>query len=354
MRRGFGSVFTTTVALIGATVVVANPVTAPASDVRVPAVTLSAGSTASPAALDRALLDVLAQDHPETRPVELVKRSLAGVVADVALFGGQAVEGAITRPVVEPRPVPAPPPLSSPSSRSVANLLSGTPPTTPAVHVAPTAIENPALAQAVTSVADYVGYVSVQAVDATAAAGTIGAAGPQYIADTLVALTHGDVDTAITTALRTAAAPLRPPSAVVTAIRTEVRKQLTELADRLRRSVPPPPRVWRIPRPATAERAPSLRVTLGHRRNTTATATPAAPTPSADRADAEPAKPTAVNGATDLTDGNKAVPRAKAPQAALRQRTVAPLNQVRDSLQRLGDTLRKAVTPHRPHRTHRH
>jgi hypothetical protein len=219
---------------------------------------------------------------------------------------------------------------------------------------------DPALQHAVTSVADYVGYVSVEAVEATDTAGTIAAASPKHIVDTLARLTSG-ADATITAALRAAAAPLDAPSMVVKAIRTEVRKQLTELADRLRRSLPSPPRLGQVTRPAPVERTTSsLRVRLGHRRGSVVTTTPAA---SADRtnrteqADPDLTKPTTVNGATDLSDGNKAVPRAKGPKSPLRQRAEASLNEVRVSLKGLGDALRKAVTPAKPprlHRSHRH
>jgi hypothetical protein len=135
-------------------------------------------------------------------------------------------------------------------------------------------------------------------------------------------------------------------------VRTEVRTRLTELADRLRRSVQSPPRVAQVTRPATAEHSTSVRSALGDRRGSAVTTKPSAA--SADAADPAVTKPTAVNGATDLTDGNKAVPQKKAPQSQLRPRAAASLNQARDSLERLGDALRKAVTPHRAHRAHRH
>jgi hypothetical protein len=222
-------------------------------------------------------------------------------------------------------------------------------------------VEDPTLQHTVSSVADYVGYVSVRAVEATDAAGTIAAVEPNRIADTLAQLTRGDVNSAITTALRTVAAPVGPPSMVVKAIRAEVRKQLTELADRIRRSVPAPPRISQVARPSTTQRLTSLRATLGHRRASAITAKPTAVTDATDQADSDQKKPTTVNGATDLTDGNKAVPTTKAPQAQLRQRAEVSLNQARNSLERLADTLRKVMPPppklpklpkpQRPHRS---
>jgi hypothetical protein len=344
VRRGFGAIFTTGVALVGATVVVANPVSAPPSDIRVPPVSLSADSRASSAALDQALLETITKNPAETTPANLFKKSVAGVVTNVTLLSGRAVEGALrVRPVVDGTPAPTPPPAVPPTA--VVDLLGGRPATVSAAQASVAPVDDPALQHTVSSVADYVGYVSVRAVEATDAAGTIAAAEPKRIADTLAQLTHGDVNSAITTALRTVAAPVGPPSMVVKAIRAKIRKQLTELADRIRRSVPAPPRISQVARPSTTQRSTSLRATLGHRRASATTAKPAAVADETDQADSDQKKPTTVNGATDLTDGNKAVPATKAPQTPLRQRAEVSLNQARNSLERLADTLRKVMPP---------
>ncbi|WP_179474895.1 hypothetical protein [Mycolicibacterium vinylchloridicum] len=359
MRRGFGAIFTTGAALVGATIVVANPVSAPPSDVRVPPVKLSMDSTASSAALDQALLETIAKNPAETTPANLFKKSVAGVVTNVTLLSGRAVEGALrVRPVVDGTPAPMPPPPVP--STAVVDLLGGRQVNVSAAKVPAAPVEDPALQHTVSSVADYVGYVSVRAVEATDAAGTIGAAEPKQIADTLAQLTHGDVNSSITTALRTAVAPVGPPSMVVKAIRAGVRQQLTELADRIRRSLPTPPRISPLIRPSNTKRPMSLRATLGHRRAAATPPTSAAVAASSDQTDRDQQKPTTVNGATDLSDGNKAVPATKAAQPQLRQRAEASLNQARSSLERLGDVLRKALPAPptlpklpRPHRAHR-
>ncbi len=84
---------------------------------------------------------------------------------------------------------------------------------------------------------------------------------------------------------------------------------------------------------------------MGHRRGSTVTTKPAAATDRTDQADPDLTKPTTVNGATDLSDGNKAVPHKKTPQTQLRQRVETSLNQARYSLERFGAALRKAVPP---------
>lgn len=373
MRRGIGAIVTTGVALIGATVVVVNPVSTPQADVRVPPVKLSADSRTSTAALDRALLETLTRDAGNSSPADPLKRVVAGVVTNVTMLSGRAVDEAFSSEVPgKPAPsrIPSPQPYVPP--KAVADLLSGKPATVPPAKLSPVVIEDHALQHAVTSVADYVGYVSVQVVEATVTAARIAVAKPRLIADTLAALTDGDVDAAISTALRTMAAPVGPPSKIVKAIRTEVRQRLTELADILRRPARPQPKATlTVTRSATAADVVPLRRTLSHRRGLAATPKPGASTkpgpsdkpgsstdPGAQTdpagtdiaADTNPTQSTqpAVNGATDLSDGNKAVPRTKASQSPGRQRAENPLNQVRTSLDRFADTLRKALTPHQP------
>ncbi len=351
---------------MGATVVVANPVSAPQSDVRVPPVKLSADSTASTTALDRALLETLTRDASSASPAEPLKRVVAGVVTNVTMLSGRAVDQAFWSDVPgTPTPMRVPSPQSP---AAVADLLSGKPATVPSAIASPAVIEDRVLQHAVTSVADYVGYVSVQVVEATVTAARIAVAKPRLIADTLAALTDGDVDAAITTALRVVAVPVGPPSKIVKAIRTEVRQRLTELTDILRQPAPSRPKVTpAVTISAVADSVASLRRTLGHRRGLSVTAkagasskpgsstepdTSTKPETSAGATDAgtvtgPDTKPTAPNGATDLSDGNKAVPRTKAPQSPVSQRVENSVTQVRTSLDRFADTLRKALTPHR-------
>ncbi|MCX2934097.1 hypothetical protein ORI20_27900 [Mycobacterium sp. CVI_P3] len=353
LRRGIGAIFTTGVALVGATAVVANPVSAPPSDVRVPAVKLSVGSTTSSAAHDRALLDAIAHNPGQSSPANLFKRSVAGVVTNITLFGGWAVGDAFwsepTTAATSGRTLSARP--QAPRV-AVADLLGGQ----PAANGPDPDTEGPALQHAVTTVADYVGYISVQVVETSEAAGTLAAAEPRRIATTLTTLARGGVDSAITSALQAAAAPLGPPSMVVKAIRTEVRKRLAELADIVRRSEHRPRMAGPVARPPQVEHSTSLRATLGHRRGSAVNSKSSAPAGPTGKADSGSRKPSAINGATDLSDGNKAVPQKRVSQSQMRQRALASVNRTRDSLQRLGGVLRQVVTPHplhRPHRAHR-
>lgn len=350
MRRGIGAIVTTGVALVGATAVVANPVSAPPSDVRVPAVKLSADSSTSPVVLNRALLEVIAQDRVESSPTGPLKRLVADVVTDVTLLSGRAAGQAFWTEVPGRATPASTPSVPDASPMAVAELLSGQPANSaPSGTVSPALAQDRALRRAVTSVGDYVGYVSVHVVDETVAAARIATAEPKRIADTLAALTDGDVDSAIATALRVVAVPLGPPSKIVTAIRTVVRQRLTELADVLRRPAQSRPKAGSVTRNGVTSSVTSLRRALGHRHGPPVTTKPKGAAKPAAAIGPGDTKPTAVNGATDLSDGNKAVPRIKAGPPEVRHRVEASLTQARDSLQRFGETLRKAITPHRPH-----
>jgi hypothetical protein len=304
-------------------------------------VKLAACNARSTAALDRALLEAIARDPAESSPADLFKRSVAGVVTNVTLIAGRVAEEALWAGPASDGPatrvLSAQPDMPHPA---VADLLSGKPQNLPAANGPTAAIEDPALQHAVTSVVDYVGYVSGHAVEAAVATGTVAAAESRHIADKLAALAGGEMNTAISTALRAIAAPLGRPSTVVSAIRAQIRTWLTELARHVRAPVPTVAKA----RPAAAERPAPVRNTSDHRRGLAVTAKP---TPSAAPG---LTKPPTVNGATDLTDGNKAVPRPTAQPSPSRQPAAAVLNQARDSLEQFGAALRTALTPRRSHR----
>ncbi|BBY59770.1 hypothetical protein MSAR_29060 [Mycolicibacterium sarraceniae] len=57
----------------------------------------------------------------------------------------------------------------------------------------------------------------------------------------------------------------------------------------------------------------------------------AAPADSTQQAGSDVTKPATVNGANDLSDGDKVILHKKAPQSQLRRRVEASLNQARTS-----------------------
>ncbi|WP_167099199.1 hypothetical protein [Mycobacterium sp. DL592] len=327
MRRGIGAIVTTAVALVGAAVVVANPVSVPQSDVRVPAVELSAGTSSSATTLDQAYINAIALDPTDTGPASALKRMLAELVTHATLLGGRAVEEVfdarttISAGAVPPTPtaawLPYPPVEVAP-----ARALSGPAPAgLPAVPESAGEID-PVLRQALTSLADDVGYVGGQVVVAAVATSALVSAEPKLIVDTITALGYGDLRTAVITAITAVSAPVVAPLIVADAVNTVVRNGLVPMStpqsqDSAATSDP-------VSRPATA---------TGLRRHTAADIKAAAAT-------------SATNGATDLSDGNKAPPHTGVKPAALRTKLTAAAQSARASADRFGTAVGKALSPH--------
>ena len=327
MRRGIGAIVTTAVALGGAAVVVANPVSVPQSDVRVPAVELSAGTGASATTLDQAFIDAIALDPTDTSPASALKRMLAELVTHATLLGGRAVEEVfdarttISAGAVTPTPTSAWPPY--PLAEVVpARALSGPGPAgLPAVPESAGDID-PALRQAITFLADDVGYVGGQVVVAAVATGALVSAEPKLIVDTITALGYGDLRTAVVTALTAVSAPVVAPLIVADAVNTVVRNRLVPLSaphaqDSADTSAP-------AARPATA---------TGLRRHSAAEIKAAAAAG-------------AANGATDLSDGNKALPRTGVKPGAVRSKLTAAAQSARAAADRFGTAVGTALSQH--------
>ena len=106
MRRAIGPIVTTGVALVGAAVVVANPLVTPPHDVSVPSVRLSAGAGAAHGMFDKALVDAIAVDAGDsTSPGAVLKQMFASLAADASVFGGKAVSEVVPHdPTVTPSP----------------------------------------------------------------------------------------------------------------------------------------------------------------------------------------------------------------------------------------------------------
>ena len=97
---------TTGVALVGAAVVVANPLVTAPRDVSVPSVHLSAGAGAAHGTFDKALVEAIAVDTADsTSPAGVLKQLFATLAANVGLFGGEAVSEVFPNdPSVQPPP----------------------------------------------------------------------------------------------------------------------------------------------------------------------------------------------------------------------------------------------------------
>ena len=301
MRRGIGAIVTTGVALVGATVVVTNPIVAPPADVQVPAVALSAGVGASAAALDQSLLNAIAQDPAQAGPAEVLKRLLARFVADAALLGGRAVDEAFWAQAEFSAP-PASTVIAKPDLPSVNRLLRDV----PGVRVDSVAADIPAplLRRMVTSMINAVERAGVQ---------TIAVAAPRLVAEVLAALSHGDADRAIATVLQAVAAP-PVPSTIVAVGRASISDPAAAVAGSGRRVATPPVRAAIAGEPARAK----------------------------------PAKSTAVNAATDPGAGKTSVPRSSSGRGQVPRKVAAAVGSARTSADRLGTAIRKAISPHRP------
>lgn len=328
MRRGIGAIVTTTVALVGAAVVVANPVSVPQTDVRVPAVELSSGTTASATTLDQAFIDAIALDPTDTGPADTLKRMLAELVTHATLLGGRAVEQVfdarttISAGALTPSPTAAWLPYP-PAEVASARALSGAGPAgLPAVPGSAGDID-PVLRQALTALAGDVGYVGGQVVVAAVAAGALVAAEPKLIVDTITALGYGDLQTAAVSAITAVSAPVVAPLIVADAVNTVVRNRLVPLsAPQAQAGADTSTSTAPAPRPATAS---------GVRRHSAAELTAAAAS--------------AANGATDLSDGNKALPRTGVKLGALRDKLTAAAQSARASADRFGTAVGKALSP---------
>lgn len=88
----FGPILTTGVALSAAVVVVTNPVTAPHTDVAIPAAAVSVGTGQAVDMLDENFIKAVAPDQPEsTSPFAVLKNLVSTLVADAADLGKAAV-----------------------------------------------------------------------------------------------------------------------------------------------------------------------------------------------------------------------------------------------------------------------
>ena len=207
---------TTAVALVGAAVVVANPLVTPPHDVAVPAVRLSAGAGAPHGMFDKSLVDAIAVDTGDSAsPVAALKQMFASLAANASLFGGHAVSEVLPQgPAVAPPPAQTTSPAPDHNAAStppvdVEDLAALMQPALPAP--APSASQiGPELQQALTVVTADTSYVGRQVVQAAIAAAGLTVTEPALITQVVTALAKGDVNGAVKNVVDAAEAPLRP------------------------------------------------------------------------------------------------------------------------------------------------
>lgn len=256
MRGALGPILTTGVALAAAGVVVANPIVAPRSDVKIPAVQLSAGTGED--MLNPSFLNAIAPAAPEsTNPFSVLRQLISSLAADATYIGKNAIVDAfvagvtaVTGPGLTATSTPIDPLLIK-SPEVAASLLPGLDlsalgpiaefsPNPPVVSTPATSgTVAPVVQTLVSNVINDAGFVGGQLVTAAFAAGAVVAAEPALIGDTLKALISGDLAAALQTAVNVVAtATLGPSVIILNALRVIVDKGLDDFTAALTGVIP--------------------------------------------------------------------------------------------------------------------
>lgn len=263
MRRAFGPLLTTGVALAAAGVVVANPVIAPRGDVRIPAVELSSGSGDAASMLDDGFLDAIAPASSEsTGPLSVLKDLFSSLAADATHIGKNAIVSAFiagmaavsdpeltasTGTVAGPSEIAAiTPPAELPDLSGIlampefnlgsvfpdyfndAPVAVGVVSALPDYSALPVISAVPAVDDFVRSLASDAGYLGKQVIAAAFATGALVAYEPAMIVDTLRSLVTGDFSGALEKVVKVVVAPLGPPAIVFDAVNKVIQNYLPE------------------------------------------------------------------------------------------------------------------------------
>ena len=327
---------TTGVALVGAAVVVANPLVTKPHDVSVPSVRLSAGAGAAHGIVDKALVDAIAvKADDSTSPGAVLKQLFASLAADAALFGGKAVseviphDPAVTPPLDQTDAAASPNPAAAAAPADMNALADLMQPVLQAPAAAASQI-GPELQQALTVVTADTGYLGRQVVVAAIAAAGLTVTEPAVITQVVTALASGDVTGAVNKVIAAAEAPLRPASIILDAVRTVATGHAVNLesgAAALTAAIAGP------------RHAPTLTAVPGSRGVSRAALHTADPQDSSGAGVSVAA--VTPNGATDLSDGNKVTPRQLATTQTQTHPNFAVGEQIRTAFANLGAVVRK-------------
>jgi hypothetical protein len=337
MRAAIRPIVTTGVALVGAAVIVANPVPLPPADVAIRAGQSPADIRRDLHLVDPAFLEALAAAGPQpTDPMEYLPRLVAALTDVAAPVSREAIAAAHAAGVAV---------ASGPTSTgaSVPNLPAAVGPSNP--------LSDPAqvFQQTLEDLVEDLNYVGAEVVAAAFAAGAIEAAMPTLIAEALTSAATGDLAGALYSAVSAVIAPLGPPARVIDAIRTVIENRVAEVA-----STGLPAAAPEADAEVHEESAPQPLVSgdqgasgsVGANQEAAGTAEAVAEdepsggeggisgtTTGADDNDTTEGGGTAT-GATDLTDGNEVVPGTTAP---------SPNDAVRDALEDIGDRVNTSI-----------
>ena len=216
MRAAIRPLVTTGVALVGAAVIVANPVSLPPADVAIRAEQSPAEVRRDLHLVDPAFLEALAAAGPKpTDPMEYLPRLVAALTDDAAPVSREAIAAAHAAGVA----VASGP---TPTGASVPNLPAAVGPSNPLGD--PTQV----FQQTLEDLVEDVNYVGAEVVAAAFAAGAVEAAMPTLIADPLTSTR--DLAAALSSAVSAVIGPLGPPALVIDAIRTVIENRVAEVA----------------------------------------------------------------------------------------------------------------------------
>ena len=339
MRAAIRPLVTTGVALVGAAVIVANPVSLPPTDVAIRAEQSPAEVRRDLHLVDPAFMEALAAAGPQpTDPVEYLPRLVVALTDDAAPVSREAIAGAHAAGVA----VASGP---TPTGASVPNLPAAFGPSNPSGD--PTQV----FQQTLEDLVEDVNYVGAEVVAAAFAAGAVEAAMPTLIADPLTSAR--DLAAALSSAVSAVIGPLGPPALVIDAIRTVIENQVAEVT-----STAPPAAVPEADAEVHEESVPQPLVSADQ----PASGPVGANEEAAGTAEADDAPPagedgtsettagaddngttedgTTSNRETDITDGNKVEPTTKAP-SSVRDALGDIEDRVNTSIEQFGDALRR-------------
>ena len=252
MRRVIGPILTTGVALLAASVVVANPLVVPRADVQIPAFTLSAGNDETGGMLDPAFLNAIAPAPSESdNPFSVFKQLITSLASDATSVGRNAIVdafvagvAAVSQPELSAAsdPYAAPPvdPYPANLPALAASLAPGLDISSfkPVAAAVPAATADPSLAVAaavapvvrelVSSLVADVGYVSNGLISAAFAVGALVATEPVLVVNTLSALVGGDLNGAVVNAVKVVVAPFGPAGILVNTLRAVIENHLSK------------------------------------------------------------------------------------------------------------------------------
>ena len=218
MRTAIRPLVTAGVALVGAAVIVANPVMLPSADIAIRAQQSPAEVRRDLYLVDPAFQEALAEESPQpTDPMEPLPRLIAALTGDGAPVSREAIARAYAAGVAV---VSGPTPTGS----SVPNLPAGAGPSNPMVD------QTQVFQQTLQDLVDGVNHVGADVVAAAFAAGAVAAAMPTLIADPLTSAAVGDLAAALYSAVSAVVAPLGPPALALNAIQTVIEDRMAEVA----------------------------------------------------------------------------------------------------------------------------